>query len=239
VAYVESSGSPDLVVSPTGLVTTSGPLATGTYNAVGTTSDSAGDTGSFAFSLKVGVLVQRTPTAASVTTSNSAAFTQQLDVGANLGAVNYVQTSGTPNVLVSATGLVTTAGTLSPGAYHVTGTTTDPTGDEGTFTFVLTVTKATTTPPVTPPVTTPTPLATSVSGHVVPGRTVQLAIHGEHFVGRPRVASHAGTTVVVTRDTGSVLVVRVTSKAHSRNGVFTFTITFANDTSCQVRYDQR
>ncbi len=239
VAYVESSGSPDLVVSPTGLVTTSGPLATGTYNAVGTTSDSAGDTGSFAFSLKVGVLVQRTPTAASVTTSNSAAFTQQLDVGANLGAVNYVQTSGTPNVLVSATGLVTTAGTLSPGAYHVTGTTTDPTGDEGTFTFVLTVTKATTTPPVTPPVTTPTPLATSVSGHVVPGRTVQLAIHGEHFVGRPRVASHAGTTVVVTRDTGSVLIVRVTSKAHSRNGVFTFTITFANDTSCQVRYDQR
>ena len=49
----------------------------------------------------------------------------------------------------------------------------------------------------------------------------------------------AGTTVVVTRDTGSVLIVRVTSKAHSRNGVFTFTITFANDTSCQVRYDQR
>ena len=78
-----------------------------------------------------------------------------VDVGANLGAVNYVQTSGTPNVLVSATGLVTTAGTLSPGAYHVTGTTTDPTGDEGTFTFVLTVTKATTTPPVTPPVGLP------------------------------------------------------------------------------------
>jgi len=53
------------------------------------------------------------------------------------------------------------------------------------------------------------------------------------------VTSHAGTTVVVTRDTGSVLIVRVTSKAHSRNGVFTFTISFANDTSCQVRYDQR
>ncbi len=239
VTYAQTAGGPDLVVSPTGLVTTNGPLVTGTYSASGTTSDSAGDTGTFSFSLRVGVLVQRTPTAASVVASNSAAFTQQLDVGANLGAVTYVQTSGTPDVLVSSTGLVTTSATLSPGTYHVTGTTTDPTGDEGTFTFVLTVTKATTTPPVTPPVTTPQPLATAVSGHVVAGRTVQLAIHGEHFVGRPRVTSHAGTTVVVTRDTGSVLIVRVTSKAHSRNGVFTFTISFANDTSCQVRYDQR
>jgi hypothetical protein len=240
VAYAQTSGSPDLVVSPTGLVTTNGPLVTGTYGATGTTSDSAGDTGSFTFSLKVGVLVQRTPTAASVTTSNSATFTQQLDVGANLGAVTYVQTSGTPNVLVSATGLVTTGATLAIGAYHVTGTTSDATGDEGTFTFTLTVTKdVATTPPVTPPVTTPAPLATSVSGYVVAGRTVQLAIHGEHFFGRPRVTSHVGTNVVVTRDTGSVLIVRVSSRAHSRNGIFTFTITLSNGTTCQVRYDQR
>jgi hypothetical protein len=240
VNFVQSSGSPDLLVSPTGLVTTNGPLVTGTYVATGTTNDSAGDTGTFSFSLKVGVLVQRTPTAASVSTTTSATFTQQLDVGANLGAVSYVQTSGTPNVLVSSTGLLSTDGTLAVGTYHVTGTTSDPTGDEGTFTFVLTVTKAaSTTPPTTPPVTVPTPLATSVSGYVVAGRTVQLAIHGEHFVGRPRVTSHVGTRVVVTRDTGSVLIVRVTSAPHSRNGVFTFTITFANDTSCQVRYDQR
>jgi hypothetical protein len=240
VTYAQTSGSPDLTVSPTGMVTTIGPLATGSYSATGTTSDSAGDTGSFTFTLKVGVLVQRAPTAASVTTSNSASFTQQLDVGANLGAVSYVQTGGTPNVLVSSTGLVSTEGTLAVGTYHVTGTTTDPTGDEGTFIFTLTVTKAaSTTPPITPPVSVPTPLATSVSGYVVAGRTVQLAIHGEHFVGRPRVTSHAGTRAVVTRDTGSVLIVRVTSAAHSRNGVFTFTIEFANNTSCQVRYDQR
>ena len=37
----------------------------------------------------------------------------------------------------------------------------------------------------------------------------------------------------------TVLVVRVSVKAHSRNGVFTFTITLANGQSCQVRYNQR
>lgn len=238
VTFDQIAGAPDLLVSASGLVTTNGALATGTYSASGTTSDSAGDTGAFTFSLKVGVLVQRAPTDASVTTTDSATFSQQLDVGANLGPVSYVQTSGSPNVLVSSSGLLTTGGALTVGTYRVAGTTSDPTGDAGTFSFTLAVTKAAVAPPVTPP-TIPEPLATSVTGHVVAGRTVQLAIHGEHFVGRPRVRSHAGTTVVVTRDTGSVLIVRVTSRVRSRNGIFTFTIVFSNDTSCQVRYDQR
>lgn len=242
VTFVQTSGTPDLVVSSSGLVTTSGVLVAGTYTATGTTSDTSGDTGVFTFSLKVGVLVQRVPTSGSVTTTNSPTFSQQLNVGANLGAVTFVQTSGTPNVLVSSSGLLTTDGVLATGSYHVTGTTSDPTGDIGTFTFTLRVTQATTTtttPPVTTTTTKPGPIATSVSGHVVAGRTVQIAIHGEHFFGRPFVASHAGTTARVTRDTGTVLIVRVTSKARSRNGIFTFTIVFSNGTSCQVRYDQR
>jgi hypothetical protein len=53
------------------------------------------------------------------------------------------------------------------------------------------------------------------------------------------VTSHAGTVATVTRDTGTVLIVRVSSKAHSRNGTFTFTIRLANGKSCQVRYNQR
>jgi hypothetical protein len=37
----------------------------------------------------------------------------------------------------------------------------------------------------------------------------------------------------------TVVVVRMSVKAHSRNGVFTFTITLANAQSCQVRHNQR
>jgi hypothetical protein len=44
---------------------------------------------------------------------------------------------------------------------------------------------------------------------------------------------------VVTRDTGQALVVRVTVRSRSRNGVFTFTIVLADGEACQIRYNQR
>jgi ribosomal protein L21E len=78
-----------------------------------------------------------------------------------------------------------------------------------------------------------------VHGVVVAGRTVTIAIDGTGFAGQPRVTSHAGTTAVVLRDTGTVLIVRVKSAARSRNGTFTFTITLADGDTCQVRYIQR
>ena len=115
VTYTQTTGSPSLVVSPSGLVTTSGPLAAGTYSTSGTESDTSGDTGTFKLTLTVGRSVQRAPTAATVTTADSSTFSQQLDVGANLGAITYVQTSGTPNVLVVSSGLVTTSGALAVG----------------------------------------------------------------------------------------------------------------------------
>ncbi|MGB7103883.1 MAG: hypothetical protein WBD82_04730, partial [Acidimicrobiales bacterium] len=215
----------------------SGTLAAGIYSATGTVSDPSGDEGSYSFTLTVGKLVQRTPTAASVSASSISTFSEQLDVGANLGTVTYVQTTGAPDLSVSASGLVTALSTLTKGTYKATGTTSDPNGDVGTFTFTLTVTAA------TPPPTTTTiplgPVAFAVRGHAVAGRTVTLAIDGSGFSGRPRVASHVGTTALVIRDTGSVLIVRVSVKAHSRNGIFTFTITLTNGKSCRVLYNQR
>ena len=229
MTYVQTTGAPDVLVSATGLVTTSGALAVGTYSASGTMSDPAGDVGTFTFSLKVGALVQRAPTAATVSAPNSSTFTQQLSVGANLGAITYLQTSGTPSLTVSSTGLVATSGALAAGTYRATGTVSDATGDTGTFTFALTVT-----PP--PPAA---PIATMVSGHAVAGRTVTLDIDGSGFYGRPSVTSHPGTRAVVERDTGEQLVVAVTVAPRSRNGVFTFTITEPDGQSCQVRYNQR
>ncbi|MFZ0768592.1 MAG: hypothetical protein WAM64_05165 [Acidimicrobiales bacterium] len=237
VTFVQATGTPSLIVSSSGLVTTSGTLAAGIYSATGTVSDPSGDEGSYSFTLTVGKLVQRTPTAASVSASSISTFSEQLDVGANLGTVTYVQTTGAPDLSVSASGLVTALSTLTKGTYKATGTTSDPNGDVGTFTFTLTVTAA------TPPPTTTTiplgPVAFAVRGHAVAGRTVTLAIDGSGFSGRPRVASHVGTTALVIRDTGSVLIVRVSVKAHSRNGIFTFTITLTNGKSCRVLYNQR
>jgi hypothetical protein len=167
-----------------------------------------------------------------------------MSVGANLGTVSFVQTTGSPDLTVSASGLVTALSTLSPGSYKATGTTSDPNGDVGTFTFTLTVTKPVVTPPTTSTTTTTTtlpsgPVAVVVLGHAVAGRTVTLTIDGRGFSGRPRVTSHAGTVAEVLKDTGTALLVRVSVAAHSRNGVFTFTITLANGKTCQVRYNQR
>jgi major membrane immunogen (membrane-anchored lipoprotein) len=232
VTFTQTSGTPSLVVGSSGLVTTSGSLAAGTYVAAGNATDSAGDKGTFTLTLKVGALVQRVPTTASISTTSSATFKQQLSVGANLGTETFVQTTGSPNLVVSAAGLVTASGTLAAGTYKTTGTVTDTTGDKGTFAFTLTVVK----PPPPPPAK---PTATLVKGTVVAGRTVTIDIDGTGFNGRPKVTSHAGTTALVTRDTGTVLVVRVTSAAHSRNGTFTFTITLADGDTCRVHYIQR
>lgn len=231
VTYAETTGAPSLLVSPSGVVTTSGTLAAGVYSASGTESDGSGDTGTFTLTLTVGTLVQRQPTAAVVTTSDSATFSEQLDIGANLGAETFVQTTGTPKVLVSSSGLVTTSGTLATGNYKVAGTVSDATGDKGTFAFTLTV-KATPPPPPAAPV------ATRVIGHVVAGKTVSIEIVGAHFYGQPHVTSHLGTVATVVRDTGTALYVHVKAKAHSRNGVYTFTITNPDGATCQVKYNQ-
>jgi major membrane immunogen (membrane-anchored lipoprotein) len=232
VTYLQTGGTPDLIVSPTGLVTTNGPLVVGKYTATGTESDASGDKGTFTLALKVGALVQRLPTTATITTDKSSTFSEQLSVGANLGTVTFVQTRGTPNLLVSATGLVTTSGTLPVGGYKAAGTVSDATGDVGAFTFTLSV--AATPPPPPPP-----PTATVVKGYAVAGRTVTLAIDGANFFGQPTITSHPGTRVVVIRDTGKVLIARVKSAARSRNGRFTFTITLPDGASCQVLYNQR
>ncbi len=62
VTYTETAGNPDVVVSTSGAVTTSGKLATGTYTASGTTADTNGDTGLFTYKLSVtGAVVTATP----------------------------------------------------------------------------------------------------------------------------------------------------------------------------------
>ncbi|MDE3222288.1 MAG: hypothetical protein KGL79_02515, partial [Acidobacteriota bacterium] len=151
VTFTQTTGAPSLVVSPSGLVTTSGALAPGSYVTRGTTSDASGDQGTYFFNLVVNPVVvtpitQSAPLQASTTSTNSAAFTDQLVVTGNQGLVTFTQTSGAPSLVVSSSGFVTTSGALATGTYDVQGTTSDPNGDQGTFSFTLDVGVVATTP---------------------------------------------------------------------------------------------
>ncbi len=235
VSFTQTSGTPSLVVSPTGLVSTSGALTAGSYVARGTTTDPGDDRGSFFFNLLVsatGPLAPALPTTATTSASASATFTDQLAVTGASGAVTFTQTSGTPSLVVSPTGLVSTSGALTAGPYVASGTTVDAVGDTGTFTLTLVVA-----PPPTPTVVTPH--ATRVIGYAVTGATTVMRITGVGFTGRPVVRSHPGVTALVTADNGHLLTVRVRTAPHTRAGVFTFTITLANHTTLRVRYVQR
>ncbi len=239
-SFVQSSGTPNLTVSATGLLTTSGQLAAGTYVAKGSVTDASSGLGTFTYTLDVGTITQNLPTSSSLDASLTATYTKQLSIARNDGPVTFVQTSGAPSLVVSSSGLITTSGALAPGAYTVRGTTSDQHGDKGRFIFTLnvTATPATTTTTVVsaPPVN---PRAIVVKGYAVAGTTRVLTIVGANFFGQPIVLSHAGTNVVVSHDTGRVLTIRVRVRARSRRGVFVFTLTFSNGQTCRVRYVQR
>jgi hypothetical protein len=238
--FTQSSGAPDVVVSASGLVTTGGSLAAGTYVAKGSVTDASSGLGTYSFTLTVGAITQNAPTSTTLTASLTPTYSKQLTVSRNDGPVTFVQTSGAPSLVVSSSGLITTSGVLAAGAYTVRGTTSDQHGDKGKFIFTLNVTATpattTTTIATTPPAA---PTATLVKGYAVAGKTKVLTIVGANFFGQPIVLSHAGTTVVVTHDTGRALSIRVRVRARSRRGVFVFTVTFSNGQTCRVRYVQR
>ena len=149
VTFTPSAGSSSLVVSPTGAVTTSGALARGTYRVAGTTSDAGGDTGTFSLTLRVGIIAQAAPTAGAATVSASSTYSSQLATTGGAAPVAFTQAAGQPALRVSASGLVTTDATLAAGTYTASGTTSDASGDSGTFRFTLTVGQLAQLPPTT------------------------------------------------------------------------------------------
>jgi hypothetical protein len=59
------------------------------------------------------------------------------------GTVTFTQSTGTPNITVSPSGAVTAPATLTPNTYTATGSVSDSFGDNGSWTFTLTVTGTT------------------------------------------------------------------------------------------------
>ncbi len=84
------------------------------------------------------------------------------------------------------------------------------------------------------------PKASRVVAPVWTGRTSVTSIVGAGFYGSPRVTSNVfGTKVLVVRDNGRVLTVRVKIARDTRRGVHTFTIVFVHGERTTVRYNQR
>ncbi len=228
LTYTQTTGPPNLIVSSSGQVRTSGTLANGSYVVRGAVSDATGDHGVYFFNLLVepGLITQSSPTTIDVAPTALSNFTAQITVSGAIGTLDFAQTSGSPDVTVSSTGLVTVSPSLALGTYEAAGTVNDPSGDHGTFGVSIQV--------ATPPIVLP--IATRVVGHAVAGRAVTLQIRGRGFFGRPRIVAHAGTTVVVTKDSGTSLTVRVTVAVRSRPGVYRLVITLPNGKSTSVRY---
>jgi hypothetical protein len=184
---------------------------------------------SFSFKVAAKVISQNLPVSNSVATAASSTFTDQLATSGNNGTVTYTQTTGTPSVVVSSAGAASTSGTLKPGTYTASGTTSDASGDSGTFTYALTVTGTT-------PVTTPPPRATRVDGYAIIGRTVDITILGRDFTAGPKIIGHAGTVVTVLGHSASKIIVRVRVVAGAKKGTHTLIIQFANGKRTSVHY---
>jgi hypothetical protein len=146
--------------------------------------------------------------------------------GSGTGAVTYTAVVGTAAgcVVTGASLTVTTIGTCTVTATKAASTTNTVISSVATtVTFVV-----------------PSPKPIRVIGFVTAGKTKDITISGLYFTGRPKVrSSHAGTTALVTKDTGKLLTVRVSVKAGTKNGVYSFTVTLSNGKSGSVKYVQR
>jgi hypothetical protein len=79
-----------------------------------------------------------------------------------------------------------------------------------------------------------------VYGAAMTGRTVNMAMTGVGFFGRPTIRSSApGTSTLVLKDHGNWMFVRVTVSRLTARGVHTFSVILPNGTSAQVNYTQR
>jgi hypothetical protein len=142
VTFTQTNGSPQILISSSGLVTTSGTLSAQSYTATVNMSDSAGDSATNApFTLTVTAgTITASPTTQTVTQDGSNQFKVTLVGSGGVGPYTFSKTGGASQLSVSSSGDVTnTAGVLTPNTYMVNGSITDGYGDSGTFTFTLNV----------------------------------------------------------------------------------------------------
>jgi hypothetical protein len=128
--------------------------------------------------------------------------------------------TGTTSIAVSCT---LGAATATPVSLIVT----NPDGGSATSAPVLLATTV---------VVKPALRVTKVHGYAVSGRWVSMTISGTGFYAEPKITSTApGSRVEVLKDSGTLLTLRVWTKAHIA-GEHTFTIRLANGKSVKANY---
>jgi trimeric autotransporter adhesin len=141
VSFVTTSWACWVDVSSSGAITATRGLKPGHCTIRGTDSDSAGDTGTWTYTLNIGpvTITQRAPMTGWTTTAASARFKGHLAMNGRHGHVWFVTTSRSCGVAVSSSGAITTEGRLKAGHCAVWGTDTGSARTWGRWTFTLTV----------------------------------------------------------------------------------------------------
>ena len=149
--------------------------------------------------------------------------------GFQTGAIVTLSSDGTCGTatVASATSITVSCTIGAAGTAAVTLSVVNPDGGTATSGTILAAKTAS---------TTSTFHVTGAHGTAIAGKTVTMTISGTGFYGQPKITSTAaGTKVGVSKDSGKVLTIRVTTKAGIR-GEHTFTIRLANGKSGKANY---
>jgi hypothetical protein len=169
VSYTPSTAC-GVAVTSSGAISTTGSPHVGSCTVSGTDSDTSGvDTGNWTFTLTVTAvtITQSAPTVGTTTTTGSWAFTDQLVTTGQNGTVTFgIASNPHCGVAVSSTGAITTTGGLRASC-TVSGTDSDPAGDSGTWSYLLTVTPVTIVQSAPATGTTTTTASSAFTGQLV------------------------------------------------------------------------
>ena len=236
VTFVTTVPAAGIAVSASGAISVSTQLNAGAYTVSGTDSDTSGDTGTWSYTLTVagGTITQGAPTSGSTTPGNSTGFTDQLATTGQTGPVTFVTTVPAAGIAVSASGAISVSTQLNAGAYTVSGTDSDTSGDTGTWSYTLTVAGGT--------ITQGAPTSGSTTPGNSTGFTDQLATTGQTgpvtFVTTVPAAgiavSASGAISVSTQlNAGAYTVSGTDSDTSGDTGTWSYTLTVAGGTITQ------
>ena len=238
VTYVTSPLSPNLTVSGSGGVTTSGPLAAGAYTVSGTDSDTNGDSGTWTYKLTVngggviGTTITQSSSTSGATTPAASATLQpvSITVANNTGPVTFTVTSN-PDGLMLNGNQVSTTGSLALGVYKISGFDRDTNGDTGTWTYTLTVSNAITQTSPTTGVTTSRASSTFAPGPItVVNNTGAVTFDTTESSTGLKVSSAGLITTTGALVAGFYTVSGTDRDASGNAGIWTYTLTVSNPT---------
>ncbi len=191
-----------------------------------TAKDGAADPGMATLTVTAGTITQGAPTSGSTTPGNSTGFTDQLATTGQTGPVTFKTTTSATGIAVSASGAISVSTQLNAGAYTVSGTDSDTSGDTGTWSYTLTVAGGT--------ITQGAPTSGSTTPGNSTGFTDQLATTGQTgpvtFVTTVPAAgiavSASGAISVSTQlNTGTYPISGTDSDTNGDTGTWSYTLT--------------